>query len=97
MVTNLGYALSEALYLDDSRIIHGEFPITGFPWRNRRRSIQTILLESPWPPDRLAPRGIGEIGLATIVPAVANALESARDVRITELPMRPEKVPAAIE
>jgi CO/xanthine dehydrogenase Mo-binding subunit len=49
---------------------------------------QTILEE----PDSIDVHGIGETGLPSVMPAVANAVSRAVGVRITELPITPEKV-----
>jgi CO/xanthine dehydrogenase Mo-binding subunit len=97
VVMGLGYALTEELQLDDGQIINAEFSDYGIPVAQQVPPIQTILLESPLPAGPFGAKGIGEIGLFAIAPAVANALQNACGVRITELPMRPEKVLAALE
>jgi CO/xanthine dehydrogenase Mo-binding subunit len=98
VVMGLGYALSEELHLDDDgRIINAEFSDYGIPVAQQAPPIETILLESPLPAGPFGAKGIGEIGLFAIAPAVANALYDACGVRITDLPMRPEKVLAALE
>lgn len=43
-------------------------------------------------PDTIDVHGIGETGLPAIMPAVANALSRALGIRITDLPITPEKV-----
>ena len=93
----LGYALTEELQLDDGQIINAEFSDYGIPVAQQVPPIQTILLESPLPAGPFGAKGIGEIGLFAIAPAVANALQNACGVRIVELPMRPERVLAALE
>jgi len=93
----LGYALSEELHLDDGRIINAEFSDYGIPVAQQVPPIHTILLESPLPAGPFGAKGIGEIGLFGIAPAVANALQNATGVRIVDLPMRPEKVLSALE
>ena len=42
------------------------------------------------------PSGVGELGLATTGPAIANAVFAASGVRIRELPMTPDRVLAAL-
>ena len=42
------------------------------------------------------PSGVGELGLATTGPAIANAVFTATGVRLRELPMTPERVLAAL-
>jgi CO/xanthine dehydrogenase Mo-binding subunit len=97
VVMGLGYALAEELYLDDGRIINAEFSDYGIPFAEQVPPIQTILLESPLADGPFGAKGIGEIGLFAIAPAIANALQNACGARITDLPMRPEKVLAALE
>lgn len=97
VVMGLGYALSEELELDDGRIINADFSDYGIPVAQQLPSIKTILLESPLPAGPFGAKGIGEIGLFAIAPAVANALQNTCGVRITELPMRPERVLGALE
>jgi CO/xanthine dehydrogenase Mo-binding subunit len=46
--------------------------------------------------DTLEVHGIGETGLPTVMPAVGNAVARAIGVRITDLPLTPEKVLRAI-
>ena len=43
------------------------------------------------------PSGVGELGLATTGPAIANAVFAATGVRLRELPMTPERVLAALQ
>ncbi|MET0502589.1 MAG: xanthine dehydrogenase family protein molybdopterin-binding subunit [Candidatus Binatia bacterium] len=97
VVMGLGYALTEELHLEDGQIINGKFSDYGIPVAQQVPPIQTILLESPLPAGPFGAKGVGEIGLFAIAPAIANALDDACGVRITDLPMRPEKVLAAIE
>ena len=97
VVMGLGYALAEELYLEDGRIINAEFSDYGIPFAQQVPPIQTILLESPLASGPFGAKGIGEIGLFAVAPAIANALHNACGVRITDLPMRPEKVLAALE
>lgn len=42
------------------------------------------------------PSGVGELGLATTGPAIANAAYAITGVRLRELPMTPERVLAAL-
>jgi CO/xanthine dehydrogenase Mo-binding subunit len=42
-------------------------------------------------------KGVGELGVFGIAPAIANAVDNAIGVRITELPMTPERVLNALE
>jgi CO/xanthine dehydrogenase Mo-binding subunit len=52
----------------------------------------TILFENGNGPGPYGAKGMGESGLLTVPSAVSNALFAATGVRLTELPMTPEKV-----
>ena len=47
-------------------------------------------------PSDAPPSGVGELGLATTGPAIANAVFAATGVRLRELPMTPDRVLAAL-
>jgi CO/xanthine dehydrogenase Mo-binding subunit len=57
---------------------------------------RSILVENGDGPGPYGAKGIGESGLLPTAPAVANAIARAVGVRITELPMTPERVWRAI-
>jgi len=42
-------------------------------------------------------KGVGEVNICPPMAAIANAIENAVGVRMTELPMSPPKLTAAIE
>jgi CO/xanthine dehydrogenase Mo-binding subunit len=54
--------------------------------------LQSILVENADGPGPYGAKGIGESGLMPTSPAVANAIANATGVRITELPLTPERV-----
>jgi CO/xanthine dehydrogenase Mo-binding subunit len=58
---------------------------------------RSILVENGDGPGPYGAKGIGESGLIPTAPAVANAIARAIGVRITDLPMTPERVWRAIE
>lgn len=93
----LGYALHEELFLDEGKTINATFADYRVPFAQQIPPIQLILLESPLPEGPFGAKGVGELGLFAIAPAIANAVKQAVGVRITELPMTPERVLAALE
>ncbi|MGH7825564.1 MAG: xanthine dehydrogenase family protein molybdopterin-binding subunit [Candidatus Binatia bacterium] len=97
VVMGLGYALREKLQMDDGRITNPTFSDYGIPFAQEIPPIQSIILESPLAVGPFGAKGIGEIGIFGIAPAVANALENAIGIRLTELPLSPERVLDAIE
>lgn len=97
VVMGLGYALHEELLLDEGKTINPTFADYRVPFAQQIPPMQSILLESPLAEGPFGAKGIGELGLFAIAPAIANAVRQAVGVRITELPMTPERVLAALE
>src|SRR2546425_11507844 len=59
--------------------------------------IETIIVEVPNPDHPYGVRGAGEVPIVPPPAAIANAIYDAVEVRLTELPMSPPKVCAAIQ
>jgi len=59
--------------------------------------IEAILVESNDPEGPLGAKECGEGALAPVIPAVANAVYDAVGIRLTEVPMTPERVLKALE
>jgi len=55
-----------------------------------------VLVETDDPAGPFGAKGIGEPGLVPTAPAIANAIYDAVGVRLHSLPMKPERVLAAI-
>ncbi|MFN3621332.1 MAG: hypothetical protein ACK4TI_00395, partial [Nitrososphaerales archaeon] len=55
-------------------------------------NIESITLESSIGPGPFGSRSVGELGVLPIAPAIGNAVKDAVGVRITSLPITPEKV-----
>jgi CO/xanthine dehydrogenase Mo-binding subunit len=58
---------------------------------------ETIVLEHGLGPGPFGAKGVGEAGNLTIPAAIANAVADAVGARVTDLPITPEKVLAAID
>jgi CO/xanthine dehydrogenase Mo-binding subunit len=97
VVMGLGYALREELRMDEGHIINPSFADYAIPFAEQTPPIETILVESPSPVGPFGAKGIGELALFGIAPAVANAIENAVGKRLTELPLSPENVLKALE
>jgi CO/xanthine dehydrogenase Mo-binding subunit len=54
--------------------------------------LQTVLVHDHSGPGPFAAKQIGENGIIATAPAIANALDDAVGVRITELPLSAEKI-----
>ena len=59
--------------------------------------IDAIIVEVPNPNHPYGVRGVGETPIVPPMAAVANAIESATGVRMTDLPMSPPRLLAAMD
>ncbi|MEC9345426.1 MAG: xanthine dehydrogenase family protein molybdopterin-binding subunit [Pseudomonadota bacterium] len=60
-------------------------------------SYRSFILESGLGPGPMGAKGVGEAGMLGVAAAVANAIEDATGVRLTDMPFTPEKVLAALD
>src|SRR5256884_6947 len=96
-VQSLGIALTEGLMYDDkgrlmnpSLLDYRKLTAADLP------NIECIILEKPSPAGPFGARGVGEPPIVPAPAAIANAIEDATGVRLTELPMTPERIALAI-
>lgn len=93
----LGYALTEELIVRQGRVVNPDlmdyrvFTAADMP------RIDTIIIETHDPTGPFGAKGVGEMGGTPTAAAIANAIYDATGVRMTELPMTPERVLAALE
>jgi xanthine dehydrogenase molybdenum-binding subunit len=92
----IGYALSEGYQFDEGQSITNTFKEYGIPRATDIPRIETILIETNDPMGPYGAKGVGQTGTLLPAPAIANALEDAVGVRLTELPMNPDRVLEAI-
>jgi CO/xanthine dehydrogenase Mo-binding subunit len=59
-------------------------------------NLQTIIVEVPSPAGPFGARGVGEPPIVPAPAAIANAVEDATGVRITETPITPERIALAL-
>ena len=96
-VQSLGIALTEAMMYDDSgRLMNPSLldyrKLTAADLPN----IETIIVEVPSPAGPFGARGVGEPPIVPAPAALANAVEDATGVRITEAPLTPERIALAL-
>src|SRR2546426_1120403 len=96
-VQSLGMALTEALVYDDkarltnpSLLDYRKLTSADLP------NIETIIVEKPSPHGPFGARGVGEPPIVPAPAAMANAIEDATGVRLTELPLSPERIALAV-
>ena len=96
-VQSLGFALTEGLmYSDEGRLMNPSLldyrKLTAADLPN----IDTVMVEVPAPAGPMGARGVGEPPIVPAPAALANALEDAVGVRLTELPLTPERIAMAL-
>jgi CO/xanthine dehydrogenase Mo-binding subunit len=98
VVQGVGWALNEEYIYDESgRMENPMFLDYRMPVASDLPMIDTIIVEVPNPGHPYGVRGVGEVGIVPPLAALANAIHSATGVRITDLPMSPPRVLAAIQ
>jgi CO/xanthine dehydrogenase Mo-binding subunit len=93
----IGWALNEE-YIYDAK---GRLDNAGFldyrcPVASDVPMIDVVLVEVPNPAHPFGAKGVGEVNIVPPMAAIANAIENAIGRRLTELPMSPPKVVAAL-
>ena len=96
-VQSLGMALTEGLAYDDkgrltnpSLLDYRKLTAADLP------NIETVIVEVPSPAGPFGARGVGEPPIVPAPAAIANAIEDATGVRLTECPMTPERIALAL-
>jgi CO/xanthine dehydrogenase Mo-binding subunit len=96
-VQSIGMALTEALTFDDqgrltnpSLLDYKKLTAADLP------NIETIIVEKPAPAGPFGARGVGEPPIVPAPAALANAVHDATGVRLTELPLTPERIALAL-
>lgn len=98
VVQGIGWALNEEyIYDKQGRLANAGFLDYRIPVASDLPMIEAILVEVPNPNHPYGVKGVGEANIVPPMAAVANAIERATGKRLTELPMSPPKVLAAID
>jgi len=95
-VQAFGWALYEQLQLDDGRLMNGNFADYTMATADAVPLLRGGLVESNDPNGPFGAKGASETAMLPGAPALANAVYDAVGVRITDLPITPEKVLAAL-
>ena len=95
-VMGLGYALMEEVVVDRGVNLSTNFAGYLIPTSLDVPDVEPIVLESGDGRGPFGARGIGEPPIGPPAAAIANAIEDAVGVRITELPITPERVAQAL-
>jgi CO/xanthine dehydrogenase Mo-binding subunit len=95
-VQGIGYALSEEVVTEDGMSRSSLFADYLIPVSTDVPDIRVAALEIGPGKGPFGARGIGEPAIAPPAATIANAVTDAIGVRLTELPMTPERVLAAL-
>ncbi len=97
-VQGLGYALTEDFVIDESGATRtNSFSTYKIPTSLDVPEMEIILVEEGLASGPFGAKGVGEPGLVNVAPAIANAIYDAVGIRITNLPITPEKVLSALQ
>lgn len=98
IVMALGAALGEELVYVEDRLANGSYTEYALPRAADAPDVSVTFLESDGAgPGPHGAKGLAEVALAPVAAAVANAVAHAIGVRITELPITPDKILNALE
>jgi CO/xanthine dehydrogenase Mo-binding subunit len=95
-VMGIGYALMEQLMIEDGKVATANFGDYKIPTIKDIPPLKTSVTENPRGSGPYNSMAIGETSNIPVAAAIANAVEDAVGVRITELPITSEKVLAAL-
>ena len=94
----VGWALNEEyIYDDEGQLENPGFLDYRMPVASDLPMIETVVVEVPNHAHPHGVRGVGEVPIVPPMAAVANAIEDAVGLRLTDLPMSPPKVLAALD
>lgn len=92
-IQGLGHALFEELVFEDGQPVNATPIDYSIPTiEDIPKVLHTILIEHGDGPGPRGARGMGEGAILPIAPAIANAIFAAHNVRLTDLPLTPERV-----
>ncbi len=97
LAQGIGYALYEEVRTERGRVVNAGFTDYKIPTACEMDfPIDLHFVETNDPSGPFGAKGVGEPGLVPTAPAIANAIHDAVGVRITDLPITPERVLAAL-
>jgi CO/xanthine dehydrogenase Mo-binding subunit len=96
-IMGLGQSLFETMIYDQTDLINGDPLSYKVPMaRDLPNSFVSITQEQGYGPGPFGSKGMGEGGILPIASAIANAVHNAVGIRLTELPMSPDRVKKAL-
>jgi CO/xanthine dehydrogenase Mo-binding subunit len=92
----VGYATIEEMKLEDGRYLNDRLATYLIPTALDAPRITSILVEEPYSGAPHGAKGVGELPMDVVAPAIVDAIHDAVGVWITQLPATPERVLAAM-
>ena len=97
-VQGIGWALNEEyIYNAQGKLDNPGFLDYRMPVASDLPMIETVLVEVPNPTHPYGVRGVGEVPIVPPMAAIGNAIARATDVRMTDLPISPPRLSAALD
>ncbi len=98
VVQGIGWALNEEyVYGEDGKLQNASFLDYRMPLSSDLPMIEAVMVEVPNPNHPYGVKGVGEVNICPPMAAIANAIENAVGRRMTDLPMSPPRVLAALD
>jgi len=96
-IMGIGLSLFEEMVFDNGQLVNGSMLDYQLPsLLDMPERLTPLIIESPHRSGPFGAKGVGETGILPVAPAIANALRDAVGVRITTLPLTPERVRSAL-
>lgn len=92
----IGMALTEEYLVDDQKVYTDTYRKLGILSSEDMPEIEAVYIEEEQLQGPYGAKGMGEVGLNPIAPAIANAISDACGIRLTSLPMKKEKILKAL-
>jgi len=92
----VGYATIEEMKMDNGRYANDRLSTYLIPTSMDAPDITSILVEKPFSGAPHGAKGVGELPMDVVAPAVIDAIHDAVGVWITQLPATPERILAAL-
>ncbi|HEY3302065.1 MAG TPA: xanthine dehydrogenase family protein molybdopterin-binding subunit [Candidatus Binatia bacterium] len=94
----IGHTLFEQMIYEGGQLVNSNLIDYRVPrFSDVPREFETVLVENEDGPGPHGARGMGEGGLVSVAPAIANALARGYGLRINDLPLTPERVWRALK
>ena len=93
----LGFTIFEEMIFNEGQVVNASFADYKIPGMlDLPDELSGVLVEVPHQHGPFGAKGVGETGMFCVSPAIGNALYDAIEVRVTEMPLTPERVLRAL-